>query len=76
MNPHCFKLFDIVQFHLIGQMLPKFSGVESERTVFKLRKRKRNFCVVFAYSIKPARRATAAEKCTKKRDAHPRLSFC
>ena len=57
-------------------MLPKFSGVESERTVFKLRKRKRNFCVVFAYSMKPARRVTAAEKCTKERDAHPRLSFC
>ena len=57
-------------------MLPRFSGVESERTVFKLRKRKRNFCVVFACSIKPARRVTAAKKCTKKRDAHPRLSFC
>ena len=55
-------------------MSPKFSGVESERAVFKLRKR--NFCVVFAYSIKPARRVTAAKKCTKKRDAHPRLSFC
>ena len=36
-------------------MLAKFSGVESERTVFKLRKRNRNFCVVFAYSIKRAR---------------------
>ena len=57
-------------------MLPKFSGVESKKTVFKLRKRKRNFCVVFAYSIKPARHVTAAKKCTKKRDAHPRLSFC
>ena len=36
-------------------MLTKFSGVESERAVFKLRKRKRIFCVVFAYSIKRAR---------------------
>ena len=57
-------------------MLPKFSGVESERTVFKFRKRKINFCVVFACSIKPLRRVLAAEKCTKKRDAHPTLSFC
>ena len=47
-------LVDLVQFHLIYQMLAKFSGVKSERTVFKLRKRKRNFCVVFAYSIKRA----------------------
>ena len=46
-------------------MLPKFSGVESERTVFKLRKRKRNFCVVFAYSIKPARRVTAVRSVQK-----------
>ena len=36
---------DLVQFELICQMLAKFSGVKSERTVFTLRKRKRN-CVV------------------------------
>ena len=47
------NLVDLVQFHLICQMLAKFSGVESERAVFKLRKR--IFCVVFAYSIKRAR---------------------
>ena len=35
-------------------MLAKFSGVESERTVFKFRKRKRKFCVMFTYSIKQA----------------------
>ena len=34
-------------------MLAKFSGVKSERTVFKLRKRKKN-CVVFTYFIKRA----------------------
>ena len=36
-------------------MLAKFSGVESERSVFKLGKRKKN-CVVFTYFIKRARK--------------------
>ena len=37
-----------LQFHLICQMLAKFSGVESKRTVSKLRKRKRKvFCFVY-----------------------------
>jgi len=41
-NSHCFKL------NRSCQMLAKFSGVESERTVFKLRKRKRKFlCCVY-----------------------------
>ena len=35
-------------------MLAKFSGVESKRTVSKLRKMKNKFCVVFTYSIKRA----------------------
>ena len=34
-------------------MLATFSGVESERTIPKFRKRNlKNFCVVFTYSIK------------------------
>ena len=32
-----------IQFHLICQMLAIFSGVESEKTVSKLRKKKRQF---------------------------------
>ena len=36
-------------------MLAKFSAVESERTVSKLRKRIRKFCVGFTHSIKQAR---------------------
>ena len=44
---------DLIQFHLTCIMLAKFSGVESERTVSKLRKRK--FCVGFTYSTKQAR---------------------
>ena len=36
-------------------MLATFSGVESERTIPKFRKRNlKNFCVVFTYSIKRA----------------------
>ena len=36
---------DVIQFHLTFQMLAKFSGVESERTVSKLRKEKENFAL-------------------------------
>ena len=43
-----FQTFDLIQLHLICQMLAKFSGVESKRTVFKLRKRKgKFFCCVY-----------------------------
>ena len=42
------NLIDLIQLHLICQMLAKFSGVESKRTVFKLRKRKGKFvCSVY-----------------------------
>ena len=42
------NLIDLIQLHLICQMWAKFSGVESKRTVFKLRKRKGNFfCCVY-----------------------------
>ena len=36
-------------------MLAKFSGVESKRTVFRLRKNKNKKCVVFTYFTKRAR---------------------
>ena len=51
------NLIELIQFHLICQMLAKFSKAESERNAFKFRKRKRKrkFCVVFTYSIKQAR---------------------
>ena len=44
---------DLVQFLLICQMLAKLSGVESESTISKFRKRKRKFacCVHLPYSI-------------------------
>ena len=35
------NFIDPIQFHLLWQMLAKFSHIESERTVFKFRKRKR-----------------------------------
>ena len=50
------NLIDLIQFHFICEMLAKFSGVESETSVFKFRKRKRKFLCwhVFTYSIKQA----------------------
>ena len=44
-----------IQFHLICQMLVKFSGVESERTLSKVRDRQRKYVPVFfffTFSIK------------------------
>ena len=37
---------DLIQFLLTCQMLTKFAGIESERTVFKFRKRKNKLCCV------------------------------
>ena len=46
---------DLIKFHLIRQILAKFSEVESEWTVhLSLEKEKEIFCVVFPYSIQPA----------------------
>ena len=45
------NFIDLIQFHLIWQMLAKLSGVESERTVSKLEEEKNNFCVMFTNSI-------------------------
>ena len=65
-------------------MLAKFSGVESERTVFKFRKRKKN-CVVFAYFVKRAREIRKfhvlvvqrrLRKVQKKRDTRAKLLLC
>ena len=66
------NFIDPVQLHLICQMLAKFPGVESNRTVSELRK-KRNITVLCSlYSIKQARdqdiscrrRAMTAKNCT------------
>ena len=47
----CFKPypFDLIQFHIICQMLAKFSGVEFETTVSKFWKRKRQCFALFTY---------------------------
>ena len=45
------NFIDLILFHLICQILAIFSGIESERTVFKFRERK-SFCAVFTYFIK------------------------
>ena len=49
------NFIDLIQFHLICLKLAKFSGVESEKTVSKFRKKNENFCVVFTFSLKRAR---------------------
>ena len=54
-----FTLFQtsLILFNFIlSQMLVKFSGVESERTISKFKKKKENFCVVFTYTMKQAHR--------------------
>ena len=48
------SFINLVQFQLICQMLATFSGVKSERTVCKIRKRKKN-CVVFTQFMRPTR---------------------
>ena len=75
----------LIQFHLICQMLTKFCGVDSERTVSKFRIRKRKLlCCVHLFHKAGARnqevscrsRSTTSKKCTKKRDGRAKLLFC
>ena len=73
------------KFHLICQMLAKFSGVKSEKTVSKFRKRKRQFlrCArllrkagAWNREVSRRSRATTAKRRTKQRDARAQLLFC
>ena len=81
MNSHCFKLHRTS----ICLMLRKSSGVESERTVSKFKRRKKKILFLCSpTSIKRAREiknsctscATKATKCTKRCDACAKLLFC
>ena len=47
------NFIDLIQFHLIWQMLAKFSQVESERTVSKCRRGKRQLlcCVHLLHKV-------------------------
>ena len=49
------NFIDLNQFHLICQMLAKFSGLNPKGPYVSLEKEKQNFCVVLTYSIKRAR---------------------
>ena len=49
------KLIDLIQLHLICQMLVTFSGVDPKGTYLSLEKEKENICVLFTYSMKGAR---------------------
>ena len=46
------NFIDLIQFHLICQMLAKFSGLNPNGPYVSLEKEKETFCVVLAYSIK------------------------
>ena len=77
------NLANLIQFHLICQILAKFSGVESERTASKLRKRPCIF-VLCSRTIKRAREIrkfhVAVEQCWLKNHGInivcPKLLFC
>ena len=46
------SFIDVIQFNSICQILAKLSGVKSERTVSKFRKKKENFWDVLTYFVK------------------------
>ena len=79
---HCLWLIDLIQVQLFCQMLAKFAGVKSKRTIFKLEKKRKENCVAFTYFIKWVHEirkfhiscAMTAKKWTKKRDT--KLMFC
>ena len=50
-------------------MLPKCSGFNPKGPYLSLEKEKKNFCVVFTYSVR-------LRNVRKKRDARAKLSFC
>ena len=45
------NFIDLIQFHLICQMVAKFSWFESERTVSKFRKEKEHFLCSFCVHV-------------------------
>ena len=49
-----FALFQtsLILFHLICQMLAKFSGLNPKGPYLSLEKERETFCVVFTYSVK------------------------
>ena len=49
------NFIDLIQFHLICQVLAKFSGFNPKGPYPSLEKEKETFCVVFTYSVKRAR---------------------
>ena len=48
------NLVDLISFHLICQMLAKFSWLNPKGPYVSLEKEKENFCVVHTYSIQKA----------------------
>ena len=70
------------KFHLICQMLAKFSGLNAKGPSLSLEQE--NFCVVLTYSIKQASEIRKfhtvvqqwLRKCTKKHNTRAKLFFC
>ena len=79
-NSQRFKLYRSYSISFNLSKVAKFSAVESERTVSKIREKKENFCVVFTVSMKRERKirvlCRSHAKTAKKRDVHAKLSFC
>ena len=48
------NFIDLIQFHLICQMLAKFSGLNQKGLCLSLEKEKKTFCVAFTYPVKRA----------------------
>ena len=77
------NFIDLLQFHLICQMLAKFSRVKSERTVSKFtKKKKENFVLTYfvkrVHEIKKFHVAVLQRRLRtyKKRNACAELFFC
>ena len=66
---HCKKwirtasnFIDLISFHLICQILGKFSGLNQKGPYVSLEKEKQNFCVVLTYSIRWAREIAVVQQ--------------
>ena len=66
---HCKKwirtasnFIDLISFHLVCQILGKFSGLNQKGPYVSLEKEKQNFCVVLTYSIRWAREIAVVQQ--------------
>ena len=67
---------DLIQFHLICQMLSNFSGVESEGQHLSYEKGKEHFHVVFTKSLKRAREISTFHVAVVQRNVQEGVMSC